>query len=107
MPIPAQSKFVIIEIHKTDISFNSFLSEREREREREQKSSDSKIKFSIVKVIDSLNKNNVIYSKVTEELNNLKNDIDRRTVQSISRSSFDSRVISTTPRRAYGSSRRE
>ena len=103
MPIPAQSKFVIIEIHKTDISFNSFLSERERE----QKSSDSKIKFSIVKVIDSLNKNNVIYSKVTEELNNLKNDIDRRTVQSISRSSFDSRVISTTPRRAYGSSRRE
>ena len=105
MPIPAQSKFVIIEIHKTDISFNSFLSERERERE--QKSSDSKIKFSIVKVIDSLNKNNVIYSKVTEELNNLKNDIDRRTVQSISRSSFDSRVISTTPRRAYGSSRRE
>ena len=105
MPIPAQSKFVIIEIHKTDISFSSFLSERERERE--QKSSDSKIKFSIVKVIDSLNKNNVIYSKVTEELNNLKNDIDRRTVQSISRSSFDSRVISTTPRRAYGSSRRE
>ena len=105
MPIPAQSKFVIIEIHKTDISFNSFLSERERETE--QKSSDSKIKFSIVKVIDSLNKNNVIYSKVTEELNNLKNDIDRRTVQSISRSSFDSRVISTTPRRAYGSSRRE
>ena len=105
MPIPAQSKFVIIEIHKTGISFNSFLSERERERE--QKSSDSKIKFSIVKVIDSLNKNNVIYSKVTEELNNLKNDIDRRTVQSISRSSFDSRVISTTPRRAYGSSRRE
>ena len=87
--------------NKTDISFNSFLAVRE------QTSRDSKIEFSIVKVIDSLNKNNIIYSEVTNELNNLKNDIDRRTVQSISRSSFDSRVISTTPRRAYGSSRRE
>lgn len=48
---------------------------------REQTSRDSKIEFSIVKVIDSLNKNNVIYSEVTNKLNNLKNDIDRRTVQ--------------------------
>ena len=61
--------------NKTDISFNSFLAVRE------QTSRDSKIEFSIVKVIDSLNKNNVIYSEVTNKLNNLKNDIDRRTVQ--------------------------
>ena len=68
---------------------------------REQTSNDSEIKFSIVKVIDSLNKTNVIYSEITNELNNLKNDSNRRTIQSVSRSSFNSRAISTKSRREF------
>ena len=54
--------------NKTDTSFNSFLASRE------QTSQANEIKFSIVKVIDNLNKNNVLYSEVTNELRNLKND---------------------------------
>ena len=72
---------------------------------REQTSNDSEIKFSIVKVIDSLNKTNVIYSEITNELNNLKNDNNRRTIQSVSRSSFNSRAISTKSRREFDGSR--
>ena len=86
--------------NKTDTSFDSFLATRE------QTSHDSKITFSIVKVIDSLNKNNVIYSEITNELNNLKNDNNGRTIQSVSRSSFDSRAISTKSRREFDGSRR-
>ena len=72
---------------------------------REQTSNDSEIKFSIVKVIDSLNKTNVIYSEITNELNNLKNDNNRRTIQSVSTSTFNSRAISTKSRREFDGSR--
>ena len=44
--------------NKTDTSFNSSLATRE------QTSQASEIKFSIVKVIDCLNRNNVLYSEV-------------------------------------------
>ena len=40
---------------------------------REQTSQTSEIKFSIVKVIDKTNKNNVIYSATVDEINSLNN----------------------------------
>ena len=64
--------------NKIGTSFNSFLATKE------QTSQASKIEFSIVKVIDSLNRSNVLYSEVTNELSNLKNDNVRGTVQQIS-----------------------
>ena len=54
--------------NKSDISFNSFLAARE------ETSQTDAIKFSIVKVIDNTNRTNVIYSKLSDELSNLKND---------------------------------
>ena len=53
--------------NNTDTSFNSFLAARE------QTSQVSDIKLSIVKVIDSLNQKDVLYSEVRSELSNLKN----------------------------------
>ena len=58
--------------NKTDI--NSFLATRE------QTSQEYDIKFSIVKEIDDVNKSSVIYSEVTTELNNFKDDIGGKTV---------------------------
>ena len=51
---------------------------------REQTSQESEIKFSIVNVIDSINRDNVIYSEVSDKFNYLKNDNFQSKVQRIS-----------------------
>ena len=69
--------------NKSDISFNSFLATRE------ETSQTDAIKFSIVKVIDNTNRTNVIYSKLSDELSNLKNDDIQSRISKISeRDSF-------------------
>ena len=69
--------------NKSDISFNSFLAARE------ETSQTDAIKFSIVKVIDNTNRTNVIYSKLSDELSNLKNDdIQSRISRTSERDSF-------------------
>ena len=69
--------------NKSDISFNSFLAARE------ETSQTDAIKFSIVKVIDNTNRTNVIYSKLSDELSNLKNDdIHSRISRTSERDSF-------------------
>ena len=89
-------KFVIIiEIKQT--SFNLFLAIRE------QTSQASEIRFSVVKVIDSFNKGNVLYSEARNELSSLKNNDNRRAVQS-SGAGFDSRPISTRSRQEHADS---
>ena len=57
---------------------------------REQTSQESEIKFSIVKVIDSINRDNVIYSEVSDKFNYLKNDNIQSKVQRISGSDLGS-----------------
>ena len=83
--------------NKKDTCFNSFLATRE------ETSQEDDIKFSIVKVIDNVNKNSVIYSEVTNELNNFKDDIGGRTVQSISGDNIEGR---TTARETSARTRR-
>ena len=83
--------------NKTDTCFNSFLATRE------QTSQEDDIKFSIVKVIDNVNKSSIIYSEVINELNNFKDDISGRTVQSISGDNIDGR---TTARETSARTRR-
>ena len=48
---------------------------------RKETSSASKIKFSIVKVIDETNRHDTIYSDISDELSDFKNDIVQRTIQ--------------------------
>ena len=56
---------------------------------REETSQTDAIKFSIVKVIDNTNRTNVIYSKLSDELSNLKNDDIQSRISKISeRDSF-------------------
>ena len=50
--------------------------------------SPSEINFSIVKVIDNLNRDNNIYSEISDELTDFKNDSVQRTVQLASESDF-------------------
>ena len=71
---------------------------------REQRSQASEIRFSVVKVIDSFNKGNVLYSEARNELSSLKNNDNRRAVQSISGAGFDSRPISTRSRQEHADS---
>ena len=54
--------------NKTDTCFNSFLAVWK------QTSSPFEINFSIVKVIDNINRQNVIYSEISDELSDFKND---------------------------------
>ena len=61
--------------NKTDTSFNYFLAVRQ------QTSQASEINFSIVKVVDNTNRNNVIYLEVGDKLSNLKNDNIPSTIQ--------------------------
>ena len=77
--------------NKTDTCFNSFLATRE------QTSQEDDIKYSIIKVIDNVNKSSVIYSEVTNELNNFKDDVGGRTVQSITVGSFEGRTAAREP----------
>ena len=64
---------------------------------KEQTSQSSDIRFSVIKVIDSFNKVNVLYWEATSELSSLKNDEDRRAVQC--GGGFDSKANSTRSRR--------
>ena len=66
--------------NKKDTSFNSFLAVRQ------ETSSLSEINFSIVKVIDNSNKDDNIYSEISDELSDFKNDDVQRTIQRISES---------------------
>ena len=69
--------------NKTNTSFNSFLTKRE------QTSQLGEIKFSIVKVINNINKNNVKYSELGDELSSLNNDNIQSKLQRISESDTD------------------
>ena len=69
--------------NKSNISFNLFLPRRE------QTSETGVTNFSIVKVIDNTNRTNLIYSEISDELRNLKNDNIQSRISRISeRDSF-------------------
>ena len=68
--------------NKTDISFNSFLTSRE------QTSQKGEIEFSIVKVIDNINKSNISYSELGDELNNFNNGNIQSKLQQLSESNI-------------------
>ena len=61
--------------NKKDTSFNSFFAVRK------ETLSPFKINFSIVKVIDNTNRQNVIYSEVSKKLTDFKNDNIESTIQ--------------------------
>ena len=75
--------------NKKDTCFNSFLAVRK------QTSSPFEINSSIVKVIDNINRQNVIYSEISDKLSDFKNDNVQRPIQQISESNF---VRDTTDR---------
>ena len=87
--------------NKTDISFNSFLISRE------QTSQKGEIEFSIVKVIDNINKSNISYSELGDELNNFNNDKIQSKLQQLSDSNIvggpdnQDRDRTTNKRRQY------
>ena len=66
--------------NKRDTIFNSFL------EVRKETSFASEITFAIVKVIDKTNRNDIIYSEISDELSDFKNDITQRTIQQTSES---------------------
>ena len=53
---------------------------------RKQISSPLEINFPVIKVIDSTNRQDLIYSEISEELSDFKNEKVQRTVQQISES---------------------
>ena len=53
---------------------------------RKQISSPLEINFPVIKVIDSTNRQDLIYSDISEELSDFKNEKVQRTVQQISES---------------------
>ena len=55
---------------------------------RKETSSPVEINFSIVKVIDSINKHDNIYSEISDELRDFKNDNVQRKIQRTSESDF-------------------
>ena len=64
--------------NKKDTSFKSVLATRK------ETSSPSEITFSIVKVIDDVNKHDSINFDTNDELSDFKNDIVQRTIQRVS-----------------------
>ena len=64
--------------NRKDTCFNCFLAVRK------QTSSPFEITFSIVKVTDNANRQNVIYSEISDELSDFKNDNVQRTTQRVS-----------------------
>ena len=68
--------------NKSDTSFNYFLTTRE------QTSQKGEIIFSIVKVINNINKSNVSYSELGDELNNFNNDNLQSKLQQLSESNI-------------------
>ena len=69
--------------NKKSTSFNTFLALRK------ETSSASEIAFSIVKVIDKKNRHNSIYSEISDQLSDFKNDIVQRTIQRVSENDLD------------------
>ena len=78
--------------NKKDTSFNCFLATRK------ETSSPSEINFSIVKVIDNVNKHDSINFDSNDELSDFKNDIVQRTIQ---RASESNTVGKTTTKQQY------
>ena len=66
--------------NKKDTSFNSFLAVRK------ETSPPVEINFSIVKVIESTNRHDNIYSEISDKLSDFKNDNVQRTIQRTSES---------------------
>ena len=73
-------KFVIITEIKKDTSFNSFLAVRE------ETSSPVEINFSIVKLIDNINKQDSINFDVNDKLSDFTNDNVQQRIQGASES---------------------
>ena len=65
--------------NKKDASFNSFLAMPK------ETSSPSEINFSIVKVIDNVNKHDSINFNINNELSDFKNDIVQQTIERVSK----------------------
>ena len=78
---------------KKDTNFNSFLAVRK------ETSSPVEINFSIVKVIDIINKHDNIYSEISDELSDFKNDNVQRKIQRTSESDFVRETIDRRPDR--------
>ena len=66
-----------------------------------QTASPFEINFSIVKAIDSANRKDVIYSEISNELSDFKNDKVQRTVQQISESDFAREAKGKQPDRQW------
>ena len=66
--------------NKKDTSFNSFLAVRR------ETSSPVEINFCIVKVVESTNRHDNIYSEISDKLSDFKNDNVQRTIQRTSES---------------------
>ena len=60
---------------------------------RKETSSPSEINFSIVKVIDNVNKHDSINFDTNDELSDFKNDIVQRTIQRVSESNTVGKTI--------------
>ena len=92
-------KFIIITEIKKDTSINSFLAVRE------ETSSPVEINFSIVKLIDNVNKQDSINFDVNDELSDFTNDNVQQQIQRASESgSFREKTIDS---RRPGRRRRE
>ena len=82
--------------NKKETCFNSFLAVRKKT------SSPFEINFSIVKVTDSANRKDVIYSEISDELSDFKNDSIQQTAQRISESvSVETQKTRQTATRTY------
>ena len=79
-----QNKFVII-IQKEKTCFNYFLAVRK------ETLSLFEVNFSIVEVVDNTNRQIVIYSKISKELTDFKNENFQSTIQQEEKPRFLSR----------------
>ena len=61
--------------NRKDTSFNSFWAVRK------ETSTPFETRFSIVKLIDNTNRHDTIYSQISDELSDFKNDIVQCTIQ--------------------------
>ena len=57
---------------------------KEKETSRKETSSPSKVNFSVLKITDKRNRHDTIYSEISDELSDFKNDIVQRTIQQTS-----------------------
>ena len=89
-------KFVIITEIKKDTSFNSFLAVKE------ETSSPVEINFSIVKLIDNINKQDSINFDVNDELSDFTNDNVQQRIQRASESVLSEKKQLTVDDQADG-----